>query len=94
MNVHFTKIVQMYIYVDLIHNDRALFNNPKNKASNIVENSRPTSKSRKVNLTTMVQLAIIFNIAKFSMQWNISSSCAIFALLITINFITTVSVHV
>ena len=38
----------------------------KIKTPHIVENS--TSKFRKLNLTTMVKLRTIFNIARFSMQ--------------------------
>ena len=45
----------------------------KNKTSNILESS--TSKFRKLNLTTMVLLTIIFKIARISMQWDIL--CAI-----------------
>ena len=40
----------------------------KNKTPNVVENS--TCKFRKLNLITMVQLTIIFNIARFSTQWE------------------------
>ena len=41
----------------------------KIKTPNIVENR--TSKFRKLNLTIMVQLTTIFNIARFSMQYEI-----------------------